>query len=96
MLSIEKITDVAKIIAAEYPIIKIQLFGSYAEGKNNSDSDVDVLIEFDSVFVVTLLTLSKIKNQMEELLQVPVDIITSPIPKDSVLEISKVISLYEA
>ena len=74
----------------------MQLFGSYAEGKNSPESDVDILIEFDSVFVVTLLTLSKIKNQMEELLQVPVDIITSPIPKDSVLEISKVISLYEA
>ena len=96
MLSIEKIADVAKIIAKEYPILKIQLFGSYAEGKNNPDSDVDILIEFDSVAVVTLLTLCRIKNQMEELLKVPVDIITLPIPEDSMLEINKVVSLYAA
>ena len=96
MLSIEKIADVAKIIAKEYPIVKIQLFGSYAEGKNTPDSDVDILIEFDSVAVVTLLTLCRIKNQMEELLKVPVDVITLPIPEDSMLEINKVVSLYAA
>lgn len=96
MLSIEKIADVAQIIAKEYPVVKIQLFGSYAEGKNNPDSDVDILIEFDSVAVVTLLTLCRIKNQMEELLKVPVDVITLPIPEDSMLEINKVVSLYAA
>ena len=96
MLSIEKIADVAQIIAKEYPVVKIQLFGSYAEGKNNPDSDVDILIEFDSVAVVTLLTLCKIKNKMEELLKVPVDVITLPIPEDSMLEINKVVSLYAA
>lgn len=96
MLSIEKIADVAQIIAKEYPVVKIQLFGSYAEGKNNPDSDVDILIEFDSVAVVTLLTLCRIKNHMEELLKVPVDVITLPIPEDSMLEINKVVSLYAA
>ena len=96
MLSIEKIADAAKIIANEYPVVKMQLFGSYAEGKNTPDSDVDILIEFDSVAVVTLLTLCRIKNQMEELLKVPVDVITLPIPEDSMLEINKVVSLYAA
>ena len=96
MLSIEKIADAAKIIANEYPVVKMQLFGSYAEGKNSPESDVDILIEFDSVAVVTLLTLSRIKNQMEDLLKVPVDVITLPIPEDSMLEINKVVSLYAA
>ena len=96
MLSIEKIADAAKIIAKEYPIVKMQLFGSYAECKNTPESDVDILVEFDSMAVVTLLTLCRIKNQMEELLKVSVDIITLPIPEDSMLEINKVVSLYAA
>lgn len=96
MLTIEQISSAAKIIAEEYPVIKIQLFGSYADGKSNPESDVDILIEFDSVAVVTLLTLCKIKNRMEELLNVPVDVITLPIPEDSIIEINKVVSLYAA
>lgn len=31
---------------------------------------------------------------MEELLKVPVDVITFPIPEDSILELNKVVSLY--
>ena len=96
MLTISQISDVAKIIAEEYPVIKIQLFGSYAEGNNTPESDVDILIEFDSVAVITLLTLCKIKNRMEELLKVAVDVVTLPIPEDSFIEINKVVPLYAA
>ncbi len=96
MLTIEQITNVAKIIANEYPVVKIQLFGSYAEGKNTPESDVDILLEFDSSAVVTLLTLCGIKNRMEELLNVSVDVVALPIPEDSIIEINKVVSLYAA
>ena len=96
MLTIDQISNAAKIVAKEYPVIKIQLFGSYAEGRNTPESDVDILLEFDSVAVVTLLTLCRIKNRMEELLNVPVDVITLPIPDDSIIEINKVVSLYAA
>ena len=96
MLELKQIIDAAHTVAKEYPIEKILLFGSYAEGRNTSESDVDILLEFDSVAVVTLLTLCKIKNRMEELLNVPVDVITLPIPEDSILEINKVVPLYAA
>ena len=96
MLSIEQISDAAKIIAKEYSVTKIQLFGSYAEGNNTPESDVDILVEFDKDAVVTLLTLCRLKNRMEELLNTPVDIITLPIPEDSLIEINKVVSLYAA
>ena len=96
MLSVKQISDAAGIIAEEYPVTKIQLFGSYAEGKNTSESDVDILVEFDETAVVTLLTLCKIKNRMGEILGVPVDVVTLPIPEDSLIEINKVVSLYAA
>ena len=96
MLTINQISNAAKIIAEEYPVIKIQLFGSYAEGNSTPESDVDILVEFDSVAVVTLLTLCRIKNRMEELLNVSVDVVTLPVPEDSLIEINKVVSLYAA
>ncbi len=96
MLTIEQISNAAKIIAKEYPVVKIQLFGSYAEGKNRPDSDVDIILEFNSSAVVTLLTLCSIKNRMEEILNVPVDVVSLPIPEDSLIEINKVVSLYAA
>ena len=96
MLTIEQISNAAKIIAKEYPVVKIQLFGSYAEGKNTPESDVDILLEFDSEAVVTLLTLCGIKNRMEEILNVPVDVVTLPIPEESLIEINNVVPLYAA
>ncbi|MGN0181058.1 MAG: nucleotidyltransferase family protein [Candidatus Ornithomonoglobus sp.] len=96
MLTIKQIINAAEIVAKEYPIIKMQLFGSYAEGHSTDKSDVDILIEFNPDVVVTLLTLCKVKNRMEELLNTPVDVISMPIPKDSMLKINKVVSLYAA
>lgn len=96
MLTTNQIMDAAKIVASEYPISQMQLFGSYAENRNTPESDVDILVEFSKDHVATLLTLCKIKNRMEELLSTPVDIISAPLPDDSMLEIKKVVPLYAA
>ena len=96
MLTINQIAEAAKTAAAEYPITRIDLFGSYANGTNTENSDVDLLVEFDRSQIITLLTLSGLKIRMEELLNTPVDVISSPIPKDSILEIEKVVPLYAA
>ena len=96
MLSISNIEDAAKIVAKEYPIEKIQLFGSYAENKNTAQSDVDILVEFSQGAVITLLTLCGLKNRMEELLNTSVDVISLPLPDDSMLKINKVVQIYAA
>ena len=41
MLDIQKIKDGVQLAAQEYPIKKAELFGSYANGTNRPDSDVD-------------------------------------------------------
>ena len=41
MLDIRKIREGIYTVAAEYPIRKVELFGSYAEGTNHEQSDVD-------------------------------------------------------
>ena len=95
MLTIEQIADAAKIAAKEYPIKKISLFGSYASGTNTENSDVDLLVEFESESV-SLLTLAALKYRMEELLGKEVDIIHAPVPQESILEIDNEVSLYAA
>lgn len=95
MLTIQQITAAAEIVSKEFPITRIELFGSYADGSCTPNSDVDLLVEFNTKSV-SLLTLSGLKIRLEELLNTPVDVIHAPIPKDSILEIDKVVPLYAA
>ena len=95
MLTIAHIEKAASIVADEFPITKIELFGSYARGTNKPESDVDLLVEFNTD-AVSLLTLSAIKLRFEELLGVPVDLVHAPIPENSVIELDKVVPLYAA
>ena len=95
MLTLEQIIKACETVAQEYPITRIELFGSYANGTNTSESDVDLLVEFKTRSV-SLITLCGLKIRLEELLNTPVDVVHSPIPKDSILEIDKVVPLYAA
>ena len=95
MLDIQKIKDGVQLAAQEYPIKKAELFGSYANGTNRPDSDVDLLVEFQSDRV-SLLTLNQVKYRLEELLGRDVDIVHGPLISDSLLEIDRRIPLYGA
>lgn len=46
MLTIDKISSGVRTAAMEYPIKKVDLFGSYADRKSNERSDVDLIVEF--------------------------------------------------
>ena len=81
-------------VAAKYPIKKVSLFGSRAEGTNRPDSDVDLIMEFETP--VSLLLLSTIQIELEELLGVDVDLIHGPITGKDMIEIHKEVVLYAA
>lgn len=95
MFSIEELTDKIKIAIQGVPVKSIMLFGSYADGSNTSKSDIDLLVEFETQNV-SLLTLSSLKNRIEELLGIDVDIIHAPLPQDSIIELGKVVQIYAA
>lgn len=95
MLDLEQITEAATLVAHEFSIKSIMLFGSYAEGRNTKSSDIDLLIEFDTPYV-SLITLSAVKNRLEELLGVPVDVIHAPLPDGAIIDIGRTVSLYAA
>ena len=94
MVTLAQIRAAIRKIVQNYPIKKILLFGSYAQGVANDNSDLDFLIEFNTP-AISLFTISDLKYRMEEELHVPVDLIHGPLPEDSFLKIEKVIDIYE-
>ncbi len=93
-MTTEMIKNSVLSIVDEYPIKKIILFGSRAEGINREDSDVDLIMEFS--MPVSLLTLSMIKLKLEEILHLSVDVIHGPIKETDLIEIGKIVELYAA
>ena len=93
MLTHEEICKAVSEIATEFPIKKVSYFGSYAEGWQTDASDLDLLIEFQRP-AVSLFMLSAIKNDLEDLLRIPVDVIHAPVSQNSLLQIGKVVRVY--
>ncbi|MCQ2461297.1 MAG: nucleotidyltransferase domain-containing protein [Clostridia bacterium] len=90
----ESLKRASLVVSDKYPQLKrVYLFGSRADGTNRDDSDVDLLLELEGT--VTLLTLSGIKIEFEELLGLPVDVVESPLPKDSFLQINRKVKIFE-
>lgn len=87
----DKITS---LLINKYPISKIILFGSRAAGTENENSDVDLIVEFSAS--ISLLTLSGIKCELEDVLGVSVDVIHGPVTKDDMIEIKNEVVLYAA
>ena len=56
----------------EFGIVRIGVFGSVARDEMADDSDVDVVVE---IARPDLLTLVGIKQELEELLHLPVDVV---------------------
>lgn len=95
MLTIEDIKKVVEKIAPEYNLKKVTLFGSRANGNNREDSDIDLIIEF-ATYSVSLLKIISLKNKLEEIFKVDVDIVHGPIEAEDMLEIDKEIEIYVA
>ena len=72
---IEQILEAHKdYLAAEYGVVKIGVFGSYARGEQRQDSDVDILIELERPPRITLIGLVELENYLSELLGIKVDV----------------------
>ncbi|MBN4051043.1 MAG: hypothetical protein COA82_04440 [Alkaliphilus sp.] len=94
MLSIKEIKNTTHKIAPNYPIKRVLLFGSYALGNANELSDVDLLVEFFEN-PISLFELAGFNEELREALKVSVDTVKLPLKKSSLINIDKVVSLYE-
>lgn len=95
MLDIKQISNAVKIVAANYPIKSVRLFGSYAEGRETENSDVDVMVEFNKE-PISLLKFFGFKDDLADLLGTPVDIVKYPLSEETgnSLIIDEVVMLY--
>ncbi len=71
---INKKKNQIKKIALKHGARSIKIFGSVARREETKDSDIDFLVEFESDR--SLFDLIALKNELEELLNMPVDVVT--------------------
>ena len=76
-LTKEKITNIlsekSEYLAEVYGVKRIGLFGSYAKGTHTNDSDVDIIVEFETPLGFKFMEFA---DYLEEILGKPVDVLT--------------------
>ena len=82
VFSLEDIADLVKPIAKKYGVKEIYLFGSYARGEADGDSDLDFLVFGGKNFRLTMIF--ALAEELREVLRKEVDVFEiSEINKDS-------------
>ena len=94
MVTFADIKSSVKQIVQLYGIKKVSLFGSYASGSQTECSDIDLLVEFREP-AVSIFKLAGLKIKLQELTGKTVDVIHSPVPADSLIEINREVLIYE-
>ena len=94
-LVIEGVTRYNNAATPAKRIVRVELFGSYAAGYATNESDIDLLVEFAAPNV-GLFALAAVLETMEVATGMSVDIVQSPLPADSLLEIERSVPLYAA
>lgn len=90
MPTIKTIQNVVNGLKSTYALRTVNIFGSYAEGLATPQSDLDLLVEFDTP-AVSLIRLNALKYDLEDALGLPVDVIHAPLPADSMIQPRKVV-----
>lgn len=93
-MEIDDIKKSIEIVAKKYSIKRAVLFGSVADGTDTEQSDIDLIIEFSTN--VSLITISSLKIELENLLNKGVDIIHGPITDKDFIDVNREVELYAA
>jgi len=75
--TIEDIKSIVYIVATKYGVERVVLFGSYARGEENKNSDIDLLI--DKGEIKGYFQFTAFKRELEENLKKPVDVVTKKV-----------------
>ena len=93
-MQIALIKEAVMKVVLHYPVSRVTLFGLQATGNARDDSDVDLVVEFYRP--VSLMTLSGMKCDLEDLLKRKVDLIHGPLRDSDMIEIGQEVVLYAA
>ncbi|MBQ9210359.1 MAG: nucleotidyltransferase domain-containing protein [Clostridia bacterium] len=95
MPTLDMIQDAVNQAATEYPVKRIELFGSYANGTADDESDVDFLVEF-AENPTSLVQICGLRETLSELLHLDVDIVKLPRNPADGMVIERTVPMYEA
>lgn len=70
-----KQTKIIKDITGKHNPVMVGIFGSYARNEQTDDSDLDILIDFNTK--INLLDLIGLEQELSEILGIKVDLVTS-------------------
>lgn len=73
-MNLEQMTNLLVPFCREYGVNKLGVFGSYARGEAQPDSDLDLLVSFSQP--TSLLTQIRIERELSERLGVKIDLLT--------------------
>lgn len=78
MQTIENIINIIsknkEVLFNNYPLTQIGVFGSYIRGEQTSDSDLDILIDYDHRKIFTVLDLIRLQDFLTDIIGIKVDI----------------------
>lgn len=75
MIDISEIRREVTPIAQFYGVKRLYLFGSYAKGTADKESDLDLLVEKGKP--MSLLQLSGMRQMLQDAMNLPVDLVTT-------------------
>jgi len=78
ILTIEQIQQTVQDYFKDKPVKKVYLFGSYARGEADENSDVDLLVEYDSndKRKVSFYDAIEYKIELEKAMKLPVELVS--------------------
>ena len=65
MSSTQAMTQIIADYFKTQPVVRAWLFGSFARGEETSESDVDILVQYDDTARISLLTISHMMGELE-------------------------------
>lgn len=80
---IEKLIELKPVLASEYSVKEIGLFGSYSDNEQNEESDIDILVEFDKPIGWKFFSLEK---YLEDIFKRKVDLVSKKALKKQLKE----------
>ena len=69
---VEKLRQVKPELERKYPITSIGIFGSYARGEANHESDIDIAVDINGVMGLSFVAMA---DEIEAILGIKTDVI---------------------
>jgi len=76
--SIDQLRTIVGAVCANRKVARVDAFGSIARNEARPGSDIDLLIEFIPDFNAGLLEMGAIKEDLEDRLGCPIDLVSRP------------------